>query len=510
MTHETTRRTTHGAVRRGAALHVKLTAVALAVMAATLTGAALATAELIRVGDRTSLDQLLLDETAVLQRDLPDLVVQQAGADGVLTSEEAALAANAYLALHDGSARHIVVLLTEGRRQLSSGPSALVTLAGSEDVPLGEPGRVMTVPSALGDVRVLNTPIEVGGQRIGTALLLGSLEPGRAQALDALQRIALAGGVGLLVGGAVLVVAVRRATAPLRHLAQAARAVDLAALPDRVPLLPGVARGDEVGVVAHEVQRMLDRISRDEAQRRQLLAAVSHELRTPLAVAQGHLEVFELTAGRGGTDQDDDAVAARAADDAAATAAVLRRELDRLRRIVDDLTSVTRGGSADEAAAEAVFVPDLLAAVAERVRGLGLTGVQVQDERAAPAVVVVGDEDRMVQALLNLVLNACTHTPPGTGVRVAARRRDDGWVVLEVADDGPGLDPAIADVAFEPFVTTRASGDTRGSGLGLSVVRSVTQAQGGTVDLRTGPTGTTVALAFPLDDGDDDDGAGVR
>lgn len=474
----------HPGARRGAALHVRLTAVALAVMTATLVGAALATAELIRVGDRTSLDQLLLDEADLLRRDLPDLVAQQAGTDGAVSADEAALAAQAYLKLHDGSARHLVVLQTEGRVQRSSGPAPLVRLTGAQQLPEGRAGELSTAASLEGDVRVLNTPIEAGGQQVGTALLVGSLEPGRQQARDALERIALTGGLGLLLGGAVLVVAVRRATAPLRHLARAARDVDLAALPERPVRLPGADRGDEVGVVAAEVERMLARISRDEALRRQLLAAVSHELRTPLAVAQGHLEVFELTASQ----QD---------DDAAATAAVLRRELDRLRRIVDDLTAVTRGGSADAAAVDAVFVPDLLAAVAERSRGLGLADVEVQPERDAPPVVVVGDEDRMVQALLNLVLNARTHTPPGTRVRVSARVRDDGWVVLDVVDDGPGMDPAVADVAFEPFVTTRDSGDQRGSGLGLSVVRAVTLAQGGRVDLATGPSGTTVSLAFP-------------
>lgn len=472
-------------VRRGAGLHVRLTAVALAVMAATLAGAGLAASELVRVGDRTSLDRLLTDQLTDLRTDLPGLVRTQAGADGVVSSDEAGAAAAAYLLTHDGSARHLLVLDVDGRVQRSTaGPPALAGLLNRGDLPAGEPGQLLTAPSAAGDLRVLNAPVEVGGQRVATALLVGSLEPGRAQAVDVLQRIALTGGVGLLVGGAVLVVAVRRATAPLRHLVRAAADVDLAALPDGAPRLPGADRRDEVGVVAHEVERMLARISRDEALRRQVLAAVSHELRTPLAVAQGHLEVFELTA-------------APHDDDAAATAAVLRRELDRLARIVEDLTAVTRGGTADSAAVEAVFVPDLLTAVAERSRGLGLEGVDVQDEREAPAVVVVGDEDRMVQALLNLVLNARTHTPQRTRVSVGARRREDGWVVLEVADDGPGMDPALAEVAFEPFVTTRSSGDTRGSGLGLAVVRSVTLAQGGAVDLQTGPGGTTVSLAFP-------------
>jgi len=469
------------------ALHRRVTAIALAVLAATLTAAALLTAELIRVDDRASLDEVLLGELVEVRRALPPLLEAQAGADGQLTPQEAAEAARTYQLTHSGSARHLAVLDVPGGGTFATreSPAVLRDLVGRAQLPTGVPEQLVTVPSPAGDLRVLNAPLSAGGQQVGAVLLVGSLEPGRDQAREALVRIALAGGVGLLVGGAVLVVAVRRATAPLRRLAEAARAVDLAALPDQRVSVPGTRRDDEVGAVADEVERMLERISRDEALRRRLLASVSHELRTPLAVAQGHLEVFELTSG-GSHGQD-----------AAATAAVLRRELDRLGRLVDDLTAVTRGGTADGASVEAVFVPDLLVALAERTAGLDLPLVEVQGEREAPPVVIAGDEDRVVQALLNLVLNARTHTPPGTRVRVAARVRDDGWVVLDVADDGPGMDPAVADVAFEPFVTTRDSGDQRGSGLGLSVVRAVTLAQGGRVDLATGPSGTTVSLAFP-------------
>ena len=467
------------------ALHRRVTAIALAVLAATLAAAALLTAELIRVDDRASLDEVLLGELVEVRRALPPLLEQQAGADGQLTAQEAAQAARTYQLTHAGSARHLAVLDVPGGGTFSTqeSPAVLRDLVNRAQLPTGVPEQLVTEPSPAGDLRVLNAPLAAGGQQVGTVLLVGSLEPGRDQAREALGLIALAGGVGLLVGGAVLVVAVRRATAPLRRLAEAARAVDLAALPDQRVVVPGARRDDEVGAVADEVERMLERISRDEALRRRLLASVSHELRTPLAVAQGHLEVFELTGG--------------GPEDSAATAAVLRRELDRLGRLVDDLTAVTRGGTADGASVEAVFVPDLLTALAERTAGLGLPLVEVQAEREAPPVVIAGDEDRVVQALLNLVLNARTHTPPQTRVRVAARVRDDGWVVLDVADDGPGMDPAVADVAFEPFVTTRDSGDQRGSGLGLSVVRAVTLAQGGRVDLATGPAGTTVSLAFP-------------
>jgi signal transduction histidine kinase len=138
-------------------------------------------------------------------------------------------------------------------------------------------------------------------------------------------------------------------------------------------------------------------------------------------------------------------------------------------------------------------VPDVLDDLRDRVAGLGLDGVTVG---TAPPAVVAADEDRLAQSLLNLVLNATVHTPEGTHVRVTATA-DGSPVVLAVHDDGPGIDPSVRDRVFEPFVTTRPRrGEGRSTGLGLAVVKTLTEAQGGSVELTTGDGGTTVALRF--------------
>ena len=202
--------------------------------------------------------------------------------------------------------------------------------------------------------------------------------------------------------GSFCVFAVRRALQPVRALAVAARSVDLADLKSRVPEQD---RQDEVGMMAREFNRMLDRVSEDEQQRQRLLSAISHELRSPLAVASGHLELFETLGARPGYT-------------AADTAAVVRRELDRLGRIVDDLTAINQGDIAGATAREPVFAPDVLSALGDRIEGLDLPDVSLTP---APPVVLLGDEDRLTQALLNLVVNARTHTPAETHVRSRPR-----------------------------------------------------------------------------------------
>lgn len=75
----------------------------------------------------------------------------------------------------------------------------------------------------------------------------------------------------------------------------------------------------------------------------------------------------------------------------------------------------------------------------------------------------------------------------------------DHHLTFRVADAGSGIDPEIQGRIFEPFVTTKADGSKRALGLGLAVVKAITEAQGGTVSLATGRDGTTVSLTLPLD-----------
>jgi two-component system OmpR family sensor kinase len=116
---------------------------------------------------------------------------------------------------------------------------------------------------------------------------------------------------------------------------------------------------------------------------------------------------------------------------------------------------------------------------------------------------VIGDDARLRQVIANLVNNAVIHTPPGTAVTVGVGTVDDEdgrWVLLEVADAGPGLKPGDAERVFERFYRadpsrTRTSG---GSGLGLSIVAALVAAHNGTVTVDTQPgVGTTFRVRLP-------------
>ena len=461
-------------------LYLRIALIALTTLAVTMLAAALLTAQLIRVEQREDLDEVLRREVTALALGLPDQLAEAAGADGTADAAEVDVAVQRYLALHPGSQQHLTVV-TLGTRTLSTqdGPPELVDLSRSDALPRGTVNRLLTVDSGAGPLRVLTTDVVSQGQAIAQVSVFGPLGPSLDSARHAFARIALASAIGLVLGGVVLLVALRRALRPVHELADAARSVDLRDLSSRVPEPGG---RDEVSAMAGEFNRMLDRIRDDEGQRKQLLAAISHELRTPLAVARGHLELLETLGPEEG-------------QTAADTAAIARRELDRLSRIVDDLTALNAGSDRADVEVGPVFAPDVIDALRDRVAGLGYADVEILD---APPVVARGDEDRLTQALLALVVNARTHTPPGTPVSVRTESID-GQVAFRVSDAGPGLAPVVAERAFEPFVTTKNLGPGRTSGLGLSVVKAITEAQGGSVALKSDTDGTTVAVALPLD-----------
>jgi two-component system OmpR family sensor kinase len=124
------------------------------------------------------------------------------------------------------------------------------------------------------------------------------------------------------------------------------------------------------------------------------------------------------------------------------------------------------------------------------------------DESLTDVPVVLGDEGRLRQVVGNLLTNALVHTPGDARVTVTvAQAADDpGALVVTVADEGPGMDPADAARAFERFYRADAS-RTRsagGTGLGLSIVASLVAAHGGSVGLDTAPgRGATVMVRLP-------------
>ena len=202
----------------------------------------------------------------------------------------------------------------------------------------------------------------------------------------------------------------------------------------------------------------------------EFVSVVSHELRTPMTSIKTSLAL--LLAGASGT-----------LDPAAREMLeIALRNADRLIRLVNDLLDLSRiEARRMEFQLEAVPLADAIKSSIEALAAFAAdAGVTVETEPPAAALRVLGVRGRVEQVVVNLVSNAIKFSPPGGRVRVRCRGDGDG-VVVEVADEGPGIPPEKLQVTFEPFrqldsSTTRAHG---GAGLGLAISHGIVQALGG-------------------------------
>ena len=299
-----------------------------------------------------------------------------------------------------------------------------------------------TGPSAQGRVRVY----------VGT-----SLESVR-EATANLRRALL---VGVPLVWALLVAAtwllVGRA---LRRLDRIRAEVDLITDSDLGRRVDSSGRDDEVGRLATTMNRMLDRLERAAERQRRFVADVSHDLRSPLTAERAQLEL---------------AMAAPDSLDDAALHRDLLGHVGEMEALVDDLLFLVTTEDAGPREHRPLDLEDLVLEEAERTRRLTDVHVDASGVSAAP---VVGDATDLRRLVRNLVENAVAHATSTVVLRAAVQRDD---VVLDVLDDGPGVPTGEADLVFERFHRGDAARSRRGSGLGLSIARTVAERHGGSL-----------------------------
>lgn len=280
------------------------------------------------------------------------------------------------------------------------------------------------------------------------------------------------------------VMVVRVGLRPLTEVEQTAEEIVAGQdLSRRVPALAGPHT--EMGRLSRTLNTMLDTIDGSVARLRRFIADASHELRTPVTGIRGLAELH-----RQGAVTDPQEVAALIAR--------IESEATRMGLLVEDLLLLARLDEERPLRSEQV---DLVPVAADTIDGKPVS-LEILGE-ADP--VVIGDEDRLRQVVTNLVNNALTHTPDGTPVLVRVGVLD-GWALLEVVDRGPGIDASHGDRVFERFYRVdpaRARDHSRspasGSGLGLSIVKALVHAHGGTVGhVATPGGGATFRVRLPL------------
>ncbi len=270
----------------------------------------------------------------------------------------------------------------------------------------------------------------------------------------------------------------RGITSPLREMAAASKAMAEGDYSHPVT----TSSSDEVGELARAFDAMRAQLTEVDRQRRELIANVSHELRTPLAGLRARFENIA------------DGVESADPENVRSTLA----EIERLSSLVDQLLDLSRIESGASPLEVEEFEVDVVlhhATDSARLRRPDLT----VDVLTTNGITYRGDEARVLQVVRNLLDNASRYSPDGEAIELSARPTPSG-IELVVGDHGPGIAAEERQRVFERFYRSdhARSSDGAGSGLGLSIARSIVDLHHGSIEIQANePAGCRVVVSLP-------------
>ncbi|VCU52550.1 Probable sensor histidine kinase TcrY [Thermus thermophilus] len=295
---------------------------------------------------------------------------------------------------------------------------------------------------------------------LGLLVLTAETSPIEA-ALEALREALLRAFLLLFpLGLALVYLTARLAAQPLEAVAREITRRS----PDRLDPVPHRLPKDEFGRMVEAVNALLQALKEAKERERAFLAEASHELRTPLTVLLGHLDRLARNP--------QDLEALRTA----------RATAERMRRLVEDLLALARGEVERNLNLHIVDLGEVAREAALEY------GVAAEAESAE----VLGDPDRLLQLLRNLVANA-VRAAGKEGIQVRVRREAD-HALLEVEDSGPGIPEDLLPRLFQRF----ARGPGGGTGLGLAIAHAIAKAHGGEIQVESRPGRTVFRVRLPL------------
>jgi two-component system OmpR family sensor kinase len=335
-----------------------------------------------------------------------------------------------------------------------------------------------SVPGLDEPSRLLATPIERGGRRF--VLVVGVTRQDRAETLASLRKeLLIAGPIALVLASLAGYALAGLALRPVESMRRRAATISASTRGQRLPV---PATRDEIERLGGTLNAMLERLEDALQRERDFVADAGHELRTPLALLRTELEL-----------------ALRHGETVGELREAVRRsseEVDRLAQLAEDLLLIARSDRGRlRLQLETLDVSTLLAAVATRFSWRADDAGRALTVEAPPGLSVEADRLRVEQALGNLVDNALRH---GDGTVTISATEADGTVSLQVGDEGAGFSKEFIGRAFERFSRPDQTRASPGSGLGLSIVKTIVEAHGGTARAANSAAGGfEVALTLP-------------
>ncbi len=331
--------------------------------------------------------------------------------------------------------------------------AAVLPLAAGASVVQGE------LRTALRDYQYVVVPVRGNGAaQPGALVRVADMGMERAVLQPVYSTFALVALGSLLLVAMLIWLFVGRLLQPLSWMRQTAERITETDISQRIP----VRGNDDLSALAGTVNGMLDRLETAVGAQRELLDDVGHELRTPLTIVRGHLELMD----------------AGDAEDVTATRALVLDELDRMRRLVDDLLTLAKAEQPDFVVTEQVDIARLTDETLAKASSLGERR-WVLDQLADTEVPL--DPQRIAQAWLQLAANAVQYSEAGSTVGMGSRLAA-GELSLWVRDEGVGIPESERERILSRKVMGRGG---TGTGLGLAIVSSIAAAHGGRVEVQS-------------------------
>jgi heavy metal sensor kinase len=336
------------------------------------------------------------------------------------------------------------------------------------------------VPTPFAATRVLSRRGSIGRQAV--VIQVARSEAAMRQNLrELLFMLVLGLPLAVAVAGLGGYTLARRALAPVERMTERARSITAERLSDRLPV---AQPDDEMGRLATVFNETLARLEASFEQMRQFTADVSHELRTPLTAIRSVGEVG-LREPRGDVEY-------------RAIIGSMLEEADRLASLVDRLLTLSRTETGQsQVSREDIDLREVAEEVASHLGVLAEEKKQTIGVECAGTPHVRADRLGLRQAVINLVDNAIKFSPIGGRViiRVADTPRA---AMLEVVDNGPGIDPEARARIFDRFYRgATAAGAPSGTGLGLSIAKGAVEASAGRLTLEHAESGATFRITLP-------------
>jgi two-component system OmpR family sensor kinase len=390
-------------------------------------------------------------------------------ADYLLSGLENALQAHVYVVDPVGQ-----VILSSGQSNI---PVAPIPLAAMKQVLWQGRTWTGTLPAGAGTLLVVGVPIELPGQIAGGIWLEEPLAPALARAGGLLLRMLWGGGIGILAALTVALWLSDRLARPLSALNRAAGQVAAGRFTERVAE-EGPAEVRELAArfnqMAGSLAGMVQDLRHEAEFRDELLAHVAHDLKTPLTTIRGYLEAVQDGLLKG--------------SEASSALHVAHAETLRLQRLVARLLDAARLEASLADAHDRIPVKSWLDDVAARLLPLAQEKDVHLTTAAPPELILVTHADAASEVLVNLLANAIQWSPRGGRVEICGEAEAEG-VRIAVSDEGPGVDPALVNRVFRPFVTGDAARTEKGTGLGLAIAERLVTAMGGRLGIRNRPEG---------------------